>query len=63
MKQNDHLIPVVVKDLVDKIERDNLTPNEKLILLQRLETIRDFCDYKYKTLNYVDFGQVFSEKK
>ena len=41
--KNQHLIPANVIDLVEKI---NLAgENEKTYLLQRLEAIRDYCDY------------------
>jgi hypothetical protein len=41
--KNQHLIPANVIDLVEKINFAG--ENEKTYLLQRLEAIRDYCDY------------------
>lgn len=56
--KNEHLVPVNVQDIVNRLSASNLSSNEKLVLLQRLEAIRDYCDREYNKHNYVDFGQV-----
>jgi hypothetical protein len=40
--KNDHLVPVNVQDIVNRLKEKNLSNNERLVLLQRLEAIRDF---------------------
>jgi hypothetical protein len=61
--KNEHLIPVNIQDIVNRLRETGLSTNEKLVLLQRLEAIRDFCDESYKKFNYVDLGQVYSGRK
>lgn len=61
--RNDHLVPVNVQDIANRLGEKNLTANERLVLLQRLEAIRDFCDRQHKKHNYVDFGQLYSGRK
>ena len=41
---NIHLVPVPVQDVVIQLENSQIGENERLSLLQRLETIRDFCN-------------------
>lgn len=61
--KNEHLVPVNVQDIVSRLGDSNLSPNERLVLLQRLEAIRDYCKSEYDRLNYVDFGQLPSGRK
>ena len=41
--KNDHLVPVNIADIVQRLSDKNIRENEKIALLQRLETIRDYC--------------------
>jgi len=43
MNKNLHLVPINVVDIVERLNNKDLRDNEKQILLQRLETIRDYC--------------------
>ena len=40
--QNEHLVPVVVQDIVNKLNDKNTRENEKANLLLRLDAIRDY---------------------
>lgn len=40
--KNDHLVPVVVQDIVNKLNDKNIRENEKANLLIRLDAIRDY---------------------
>ena len=61
--KNEHLVPVNIQDIVSRLKERSVSTNEKLVLLQRLEAIRDFCDDAYKKHNYVDFGKAYSGRK
>lgn len=41
--KNDHLIPIVIKDIVDNINASYSRNIDKEYQVQRLETIRDYC--------------------
>jgi len=49
--KNAHLVPPAVHDIITNLESPILGENEKLVLIQRLETIRDFC---VTTLNRIN---------
>jgi hypothetical protein len=40
--KNEHLVPVNVQDIVNRLKEKNLSYNERAVLVQRLEAIRDF---------------------
>jgi len=40
--KNEHLVPVNVQDIVNRLKEKNLSYNERIVLIQRLEAIRDF---------------------
>ena len=40
--KNEHLVPVNVQDIVNRLKEKNLSYNERMVLIQRLETIRDY---------------------
>ena len=61
--KNNHLVPVNVQDIANRLNDRGLAANERLVLLQRLEAIREYCEYEHKKHNYVDFGQVYGVKK
>jgi|688.fasta_scaffold14638_14 hypothetical protein len=61
--KNDHLIPVNVKDIISRLGDNGLTPNERLVLIQRLEAIQQYCSDALKKYNYVDLGQVYTGRK
>lgn len=61
--KNDHLVPVNVNDIVNRLKESNLSQNERFVLIQRLEAIRDFCSEAVKKYNYVDTNQLFNKKK
>ena len=42
-KDNMHLVPPSVTDIVEKINSPTAHPNEKMNYLLRLEAIRDYC--------------------
>lgn len=42
--KNEHLVPVSIMDIVDKLKSPNLSVNERMNLVLRLEAIRDFCE-------------------
>ena len=42
-KDNIHLVPPSVTDIVEKINSPLAHPNEKMNYLLRLEAIRDYC--------------------
>ena len=41
--KNEHLLPVNIIDLVEKINDPNTRENERNNYVLRLETIRDYC--------------------
>ena len=43
LKNNTHLIPVAVLDLVNKMQDKNINENERMNYQLRVEAIRDFC--------------------
>ncbi len=61
--KNNHLVPVNVQDIASRLHDKNLTANERLVLLQRLDAIREYCEQQYKKHNFVDFGQTYSGRK
>jgi hypothetical protein len=40
--KNEHLVPINVQDIVNRLKEKNLSYNERMVLIQRLEAIRDF---------------------
>ena len=42
--KNDYLVPVNVIDIVDKLNSEGTSTNERMNLVMRLEAIRDFCE-------------------
>ncbi len=40
--KNDHLVPVVVQDIVKRLQNSDINQNEKYNLLIRLDAIRDY---------------------
>lgn len=61
--KNDHLIPVNIQDIENRLRENNLSQNERFVLIQRLEAIRDFCTEAVKKHNYVDMGQTWTRKR
>lgn len=43
MTKNLHFVPINVIDVVERLNSKDLRENERQLLLQRLETIRDYC--------------------
>ena len=43
MSNNLHLVPINVIDIVERLNSRDTRENERQLLLQRLETIRDYC--------------------
>lgn len=41
--KNEHLIPINVIDIVEKLNKEGVRENEKLNYLMRLEAIKDYC--------------------
>ena len=60
MTKNDHLIPVVINDIVIQLENQQIGENERMALIQRLETVRDFC---IKNLNRLERKMQEENKK
>ena len=60
---NEHLVPVNVQDIANRLYDKNLSANERLVLLQRLDAIREYTETQYKKHNFVDFGQTYSGRK
>lgn len=46
--KNEHLVPVAIRDICEKIDSSIVRPHEKMYHIQRLETIRDYCDLVIK---------------
>lgn len=42
--KNEHLLPVSIIDLVEKLNQTKLRENERMNYVLRLEAIRDYCD-------------------
>ena len=40
--KNDHLVPVNIQDIVNRLNDKNIKENERMNLLMRLDTIRDY---------------------
>jgi hypothetical protein len=40
--KNEHLVPVIVQDIVNKLNDKNVRENERANLLLRLDAIRDY---------------------
>lgn len=41
--KNEHLIPPIVMDIVEKFNSPHVRENEKMNYIIRLEAIRDYC--------------------
>jgi hypothetical protein len=41
--KNEHLIPPIVLDLVEKFNSPHVRENEKMNYILRIEAIRDYC--------------------
>jgi len=61
--KNEHLVPVNIQDIVNRLGDNNLSANERLVLIQRLEAVKDYCTEALNKYNYVDFGQVRMGRK
>ena len=48
MKNNLHLVPVSVQDIVEKLANKDMRENERMNYVLRLEAIRDYCDVALK---------------
>ena len=42
--KNEHLVPVNILDIGEKIAQQNIRENERANYLLRLEATRDYCD-------------------
>lgn len=42
--KNEHLVPVNIIDIANRITDKNTRDNERMNLVIRLETIRDYCN-------------------
>lgn len=42
--KRDHLVPVVVKDIGDKVNSNIVKQIDRLYHIRRLEEIRDYCN-------------------
>ena len=63
-KDNMHLVPPSVTDIVEKISSPHAHPNEKMNYLLRLEAIRDYTiEAIYKHYSNTQRNNVFSIKK
>jgi hypothetical protein len=40
--KNDHLVPVNIQDIVNRLNDKNIKENERMNLLMRLDAIRDY---------------------
>lgn len=40
--KNEHLVPIVIQDIVNKLKDPNLKENERANILVRLDAIRDY---------------------
>ena len=49
--KNEHLLPVNIVDLVQKLNQTDIRENERMNYVLRLETIRDYCDAAVKKSN------------
>lgn len=45
---NDHLVPVVIEDLVSQLLGNKNSSFTRELLVQRIEAIRDYCDRSLK---------------
>lgn len=61
--KNEHLVPINIQDIVNRLGDKNLSPNERLVLIQRLEAVKQYCTEALNKNNYVDFGQVHTGRK
>lgn len=46
--KNQHLIPINVLDIIEKVNDPKTNENEKNNYIHRLEAIRDYCDAAIK---------------
>ena len=60
--KNEHLVPVNIQDIVGRLRETNLSTNEKMVLIQRLEAIHEYVSAAIKKHNYSDVGQVWSRR-
>lgn len=49
--KNDHLIPVIVKDIAESIDKSWVRMVDKEYNALRLETIRDYCNQQLFNFN------------
>lgn len=46
--KNQHLIPINIIDIVERLNDSNIRDNERNNYIHRLEVIRDYCDMAIK---------------
>ena len=49
--KNEHLIPVIVKDIAESLDKNWVKPTDKEYQALRLETIRDYCESRLSNYN------------
>lgn len=51
MKNNLHLVPASVQDIVEKLADRNMRENERANYILRLEAIKEYCESTLKKMN------------
>lgn len=57
--KNEYLVPVNVVDIVEKLKTQNLSINERMNLVMRLEAIKEYCDKAVRRFN----GEIDTAKR
>jgi hypothetical protein len=56
-------VPINIQDIVSRLKDNNLSTNERMVLIQRLEAVKQYCTDALNKHNYVDLGQVYAGRK
>lgn len=58
--KNEHLVPVNIQDIVNKLNDKNIRENERANLLLRLDAIRDYVTAAVVKANYNNENRTFN---
>ncbi len=60
-KNNMHYVPIIIQDIVAKLNDKTVGENERMNLVLRLEVVRDYCAWAVR--NHVVGGVAGGKKK
>ena len=60
--KNDHLVPVNIQDIVNRLNDKNIKENERMNLLMRLDAIRDYVTAAVVKANSKNENRTFNRQ-